>query len=58
MVVILFGWPMVRLARKPLAEPVERRRAIEGEVVAKLGLGEEQPMTAAGVFFTSRCRTA
>jgi hypothetical protein len=34
---------------EPLAEPVERGAAIEDEVVAKLGLGKEQPMMAAGV---------
>jgi hypothetical protein len=34
---------------EPHAEPVERGAAIEDEVVAELGLGEEQPIMAAGV---------
>ena len=35
---------------KPLAEPVEGGAAMEHEVVVVLGLGEEQPMPAVGLF--------
>ena len=35
---------------EPLAEPVECGATMEDEIVAELGLGEEQPMMAAGVF--------
>jgi hypothetical protein len=50
------GCELVRLAdgaigvEKPLAEPVEGGAAMEYEIVAELGLGEEQPMPAAGLF--------
>jgi len=50
------GGDLVRLAdgaigvEKPLAESVEGGAAMEHEIVAELGLGEEQPMPAAGFF--------
>jgi hypothetical protein len=49
------GGDLVRLAdgaigvEKPLAELVERGAAMEHEIVAELGLGKEQPMSAAGL---------
>ena len=54
------GGDLVRLAdgaigvEEPLAQLVEAGAAMEDQIVAELGLGEEQPMPATG-FFPLRC---
>jgi hypothetical protein len=51
MTVILFGWPMVRLASSSRSPSRSRAaRLVEDEVIAEFGLGEKEAMLATSLF--------